>query len=358
MRNDTVHKILRGLNRYLIFFSLVAVLVTITLSLFVSTLSKDLGIVLTGETLNRAAKLTFFAVILSAAFVTAFDIIRRKLTTDRITKSIANATRELVNGNFTARISPVAGFATDDNYNEIAKYFNTIAQELGSLETMRTDFVANVSHEMKTPLSVISNYAALLKADDLPDDKRTEYAASIAKATQKLSDMITNILKLNRLENQQIYPKTESFDLSEQLRECILQYESIWEQKSIIIDIDTPDTAFINADSELLSLVWNNLFSNAFKFTENGGKVSLRLYTDESFATVKIADSGCGMTQEVGNRIFEKFYQGDTSHKVQGNGLGLSLVKRVIDILKGEIEVESTVGVGSVFTVRIPRGQI
>jgi signal transduction histidine kinase len=167
--------------------------------------------------------------------------------------------------------------------------------------------------------------------------------------------MITNILKLNKLENQQIYPKIEEYDLSEQICESLLQFERTWEDRNIEIETDIEENVTVCADSELLTLVWNNLLSNAFKFTDNGGKVSLSLSANESHATVKVSDTGCGMSAEVGTRIFEKFYQGDSSRATQGNGLGLALVKRVVDIVDGEIGVDSTLGVGTTFTVRIRR---
>ena len=166
---------------------------------------------------------------------------------------------------------------------------------------------------------------------------------------------MTNILKLNRLEKQQIYPKTKEYDLGEQLCECLLQFENVWEEKNIEIETELAEGVMVNTDEELLSLVWNNLFSNAFKFTPEGGTVSLRLEATEHHAIVKIADTGCGMSPEVGAHIFEKFYQGDTSHATQGNGLGLALVKRVIDILHGEISVESSLGKGSIFIVMFRR---
>jgi signal transduction histidine kinase len=169
--------------------------------------------------------------------------------------------------------------------------------------------------------------------------------------------MMTNILKLNRLENQQVYPNPTTFNLGEQLCESLLQYESVWERKNIEIETEIADNVLVSADEELLLLVWNNLFSNAFKFTEDGGRVTLTLTADEKYATVRVSDTGCGMSAEVGAHIFEKFYQGDTSHSTQGNGLGLALVKRVIDIMQGEIGVESEVGIGTTFTVKIRRNE-
>ena len=194
-----------------------------------------------------------------------------------------------------------------------------------------------------------------MQTPDLPEENRIEYAKAITDASRRLADMMTNILKLNRLENQQIYPNPTTFDLGEQHCESLLHYENAWERKNIEIETDMAENVIVSADSELLTLVWNNLFSNAFKFTEDGGKVTLTLTADENYATVKIADTGCGMSPEIGAHIFEKFYQGDTSHATQGNGLGLALVKRVVDILEGEIGVESAIGVGTTFTIRVRR---
>lgn len=354
--SGTRNAVLRGLYHYVLFFLLVVFLVTCTMLLFVNTLSGDLGITLTGDDLSRAAKLTFLNVLLLSFLITTLDIVRRKLTTERITGRIAAATREIVKGNFDVRIPQNATrLVMDEKYTEIIDCFNKMAQELGSLETLRTDFIANVSHEMKTPLAVMQNYGTLLQAPNLPEEKRMEYAKGVTDGARRLANMMTNILKLNRLENQQIFPQAERFDLSEQLCESILQYESVWETAGIELDTDIAEDVTVQGDRELLALVWNNLLSNAFKFTSSGGTVSVSLTADDKFATVKVQDTGCGISAEVGAHIFEKFYQGDTSHATQGNGLGLALVKRVVDILKGEISVESTVGVGSTFTVKIRR---
>lgn len=356
MKCEKIYKgILRVVYHYLLFFLLVAASVSITVSLFVGILSYDSGLVLNGENLSRAAKLSFCAVALLSLLITLTDAFRRRFTTEKIAGNIAQAMREVVRGNFGTRISKVNSLAIDDNFNEIIDCFNKMTEELGGLETLRTDFIADVSHEMKTPLSVIRNYATLLGKPELTEEERMEYANGITEASRKTADMITNVLKLNRLENQKIYPKTEAFDLGEQLCECLLQYESVWENNGIEIETDIAEGVTVSADSELLSHAWSNLFSNAFKFTQSGGTVFVSLTADAKYAYVTVRDTGCGMTPEVGGRIFEKFYQGDTSHAVRGNGLGLALVKRVIDILKGEISVESAVGLGSSFTVKIPR---
>ena len=201
----------------------------------------------------------------------------------------------------------------------------------------------------------MQNYGTLLQAPEIPAETRIEYAKGVADASRRMADMMTSILKLNRLENQQIFPKMEVFDLGEQLCECLLQYEGVWEKANIGIETDITEDVKVKADAELLSLVWNNLFSNAFKFTEAGGTVSVSLTATNHLAIVKVRDTGCGMTPEIGSHIFEKFYQGDTSHATQGNGLGLALVKRVVDIMQGEINVESTIGKGTTFTVKIEK---
>lgn len=350
-----VKNVLKFLNHYFVFFLLVAFVITCCTMLFVSMLSLSLEITLSESDISTAAKLTFLNVALLSLIFTIVDIIRRKRTVEQPVKSITNAAERIIKGDFSVRVKPLGRLSVDENFNRIIDCFNKMAEELGGVETLRNDFIANVSHEMKTPLSVIQNYGTLLQAPDLSDEKRIEYAKGITDGSRRLADMMTNILKLNRLENQQIYPQKTEFDLGEQLCECLLQYESVWEKSNIEIETDIAEEVIVNADAELLSHVWSNLFSNAFKFTPNGGKVSVSLTATEHHATVKVADTGCGMTKEVGEHIFEKFYQGDASRSVQGNGLGLALVKRVVDIMQGEIGVESAVGKGTTFTVRIRR---
>lgn len=348
--------ILRAIHHYFIVFLLVGFCITCSLMLFISVLSTTLHVTWTSEHLEVAAKLTFANTVLLSLLITIGDSIRKKITVDRPIKKIIDAAEKIMQGDFNVRIEPESGISSDSMFNEIIEHINQMAEELGSVETLRTDFIANVSHEMKTPLAVMRNYGTLLQAPDLSDEKRIEYAKGVTDASRRMADMMTNILKLNRLENQQIYPQVTEFDLGEQLCECLLQYENVWEKAEIEIDIDIAENVTVKADEELLSLVWNNLFSNAFKFTEAGGQVSVSLSATEHHAIVKVKDTGCGMSPEVGAHIFEKFYQGDTSHSTQGNGLGLALVKRVVDIMQGEIGIESIVGIGTTFTVKIRRG--
>lgn len=223
------------------------------------------------------------------------------------------------------------------------------------METLRADFIANVSHELKTPLAVIQNYGTMLQQRELPEEKRVEYAEAITESSKRLANLISNILKLNKLENQQIFPEKEVFDLGEQLCLCLLGFEGSWEEKRLEIETDIEEGVCVESDAELLSLVWNNLISNAIKFTEPEGRISLSLKKEGDMAVIKVGDTGCGISRDVGPHIFEKFYQGDASRATGGNGLGLALVKRVMDIVEGDISVESQVGEGSEFTVKIRR---
>ena len=350
-----IKTVLKWLNQYFIFFLMVAFVITCCTMLFVSVLRDTLGITLTDANISAAAKITFLNVALLSLIFTVIDYVRRKITVERPVKSITDAAEKIIKGDFSVRVKPQSRFGADETFNRIIDCFNKMAEELGGVETLRTDFIANVSHEMKTPLAVMQNYGTLLQVPDLSEEKRIEYAKGVAEGSRRMADMMTNILKLNRLENQQIYPQTAEFDLGEQLCECLLQFENVWETADIELETDIAENIVVKADAELLGHVWNNLFSNAFKFTPAGGKVTVTLTATDSHATVRVADTGCGMTAEVGAHICEKFYQGDTSHSGRGNGLGLALVKRVVDIMQGEISVESAVGKGSVFTVKIGR---
>ena len=345
----------RALQNYVTFFLLVAFIVSCCMMLFVSTLADTMNLVFTKENMAEAAKLTFGCVLLISFGAATIDYTRRKLMVDRPVKQIMDALDRVMQGDFTVRIAPVKEFAGETGFNEIIKAINAMTAELQGTETLRTDFIANVSHELKTPLSVMANLSTMLQQPGISEEDRIEYAKAISHSSRRLAALITNILKLNKLENQQIFPQPQEFDLGEQLCESLLTFEDAWEKKNLEIETDIQDDVRIKSDPELLSLVWNNLISNAVKFTPEGGTIGVSLKADEKNVVVSVSDTGCGINPETGKHIFEKFYQGDTSHATQGNGLGLALVKRVVDILRFEISVQSTPGQGSTFTVRIRR---
>lgn len=305
--------------------------------------------------IRRNAPLALLNMLLLGAVFFVLDNLRRRYTVDRHVRRIIHGLERIQAGDFSVRIAPIDPATSFNELDQVIAGINRMTQELSGVETLRTDFLSNVSHELKTPLAVIGNYATLLQNPAITQAQREEYARAVSDGVARLSSLVTNILKLNKLENQQIYPAAAAYNLSEQLCECILGFEQVWESKGLELDTDIEDGVVLVADRELLSLVWNNLLSNAIKFTERGGTIACSLKTEGAQAVVTISDTGCGMSAETGARIFEKFYQGDTSHAAQGNGLGLALVKKVIDITGGEISVNSTLGRGSTFTVRLGR---
>ena len=289
-----------------------------------------------------------------AAGMTVFTRNKMKSTYEEPMHRMAEATRKVADGDFSVFVPTVNTPDRPDYLDIMILDFNRMVEELGSVETMKTDFVSNVSHEMKTQVAVIRNYAELLQRESLGEEERKEYAKTVEEAAVRLSRLITNILKLNKLENQSISPETEVYDLCGQLENCILSFETQWEEKDLELEVDMEDRLTIKADRGLLELVWNNLLSNAVKYTEPGGTVSIRQQVSDGYVSVSVSDTGCGMSREVMEHIFDKFYQGDTSHSGEGNGLGLALVKRVVELMEGDISVTSGEGKGSTFTVNLP----
>lgn len=292
--------------------------------------------------------------ILVAFSLTLYTRWRIKKTYEDPMRVLAVATARIARGDFSVYVPPYHTVDQFDYLDVMLVDFNTMVEELGSIETLKTDFFSNVSHEIKTPIAVIQNSAELLCQSELTKEQTIEYAETIRQATKKLSTLITNMLKLNKLEKQSIQPMFEHYDLCAQLCECALQFENQWEHKDIDFIVEMEDRVMIFADQELMELVWTNLLSNAIKFTEAGGSVMLRQFSETDRVIVNISDTGCGMNEKTIERIFDKFYQGDSSHSTEGNGLGLSLSLRILELMDASIVVESISNKGSTFTVTIP----
>ncbi|MDR0760267.1 MAG: HAMP domain-containing histidine kinase [Treponema sp.] len=291
-------------------------------------------------------------VLLSASLSMILIAVVRHVSWNRPMRRLSEAARKIAAGDFSVRIAPLRKDGKKDFVEVMFDDFNTMAEELASIEMLKNDFIANVSHEIKTPLAVIQGYAAELQNKALEPEQRSEYIKTIITSSQKLSALVSNILKLNKLEHQEIQPAAIVFDLSEQIRRCALAFEDLWERKNISFDTDM-DELTVCYDESMLEIVWNNLIANAVKFTAPGGSITISLKKLAGFAEVRINDSGCGMDEETQKHIFDKFYQGDRSHSQEGNGLGLALVKKVIDITGARIGVMSKAGEGTTFTVRL-----
>ena len=265
-------------------------------------------------------------------------------------QNISSAFDEISRGNFDVRVT------TDEKIDEIremAQHFNAMTYDLSHIETLRSDFVANVSHEFKTPIAAIEGYATLLQNPNLAQKKHDHYVEKILDNSRRLSSLSSDILALSKLENQEMIVDSREFRLDEQIRKTILTLESKWAVKGIEFDMELPKQMYYGSEP-LLAQVWSNILDNAIKHSLPGGVIHVNLQKTEKQLSVIISDHGEGMTEEVQKHIFEKFYQGDSSRKSEGNGLGLALVKRIVELCNGTVTVESAPEKGAAFSVNLP----
>lgn len=294
---------------------------------------------------NFVVIIAFIVCIILGTVITAF-ISRTILQPIR---DLNKAITEVARGNFSVRVRE----PLDAEYGTLTRNFNRMAEELSGIETLRGDFISNVSHEFKTPLASIQGFAKLLQDDSLSDSDRCEYTQIIIDETTRLSKLASNILNLSKLENQTTIANKTRFSLDEQIRKIILMLEPEWSKKNINLDIALDDIYYFG-NEELMGQIWQNIINNAIKFTPDNGVIKVQLYRTESNITVRISDNGIGISHEAKEKIFEKFYQGDHSRKTEGNGLGLALVKRIIDLCGGRIYVENLYEGGVCFVVELP----
>lgn len=303
--------------------------------------------------------LSFYLIIYGVIFATAalfsgVAVHYIKKNVEEPMRTLGDAMQRVSDGDLSVYLPPVNKPGKENHVDQIYQNFNKMVSDLNNTEILRADFISDISHEFKTPLTSIQYASELLARGDLEKTKRIEYLCIIENSTKRLTALITNILKLNKLEKQVLKPQSYRYDLCQQLCDCVLHFENIWEQKQISFEADMEDQAVICADAGLMELVWNNLLSNAFKFTENGGKVRLFQNTEGENIIVQIQDTGCGMDEKTKKHIFDKFYQGNTFHEREGNGLGMTLVFRVLQTFGFSIDFESELGQGTLFTVRVP----
>ena len=263
---------------------------------------------------------------------------------------LCRAMKEVAGGDFHIEMQTDSKI---DELRELYDNFNRMVRELNSTETLQTDFISSVSHEFKTPINAIEGYAALLQEQDLTPDEQRQYVEKILFNTRRLSTLTGNILLLSKLSSQSIRPRRTTFRLDEQIRQAVLALEQKWEDKELELDVDLERTAFTGYEALLLH-VWTNLIDNAVKFDPHGGLLRLRLYQPDEHLLFTIEDSGPGIAAGDEERIFAKFYQSDTSREAEGNGLGLALVKKIVELNGGSVRAENLPQGGCRFTVRLP----
>lgn len=263
---------------------------------------------------------------------------------------LISATAVVSTGDFSVRVRETGA---DNEISDLIRGFNSMAAELGSMEMFRNDFINNFSHEIKTPITSIAGFARQLENEELTPEQRKEYTGIIISESERLTKMSTNILLLSSYENRRIISDIEEFELDEQLRKCIILLEKQWTDKKLNTNIELAPVR-ISGNAEMLSQLWLNLLGNAIKFSEKGGLLTVKLFSEESNAVTEITDSGIGMSEDEVKHIFEKFYQSEKSRSSQGNGLGLAIAKRAAELHNGRITVDSSPGEGTRFRVHLP----
>ena len=264
-------------------------------------------------------------------------------------REIMAATEKLASGDFKTRMH-IGG---PREFQELNASFNRMAEELDSIEMLRSDFINNFSHEFKTPIVSLRGYAKLLKAENLSKEERDEYLDIIIRESDRLASLATNVLNLSKVENQTILSEVAPFDLTEQIRQVIVGLEPKWSEKGLDIELDLDECQYTGNEA-LLYQVWLNLIDNAIKFTPQNGKIEIKLVGSKKAHIFSVKDTGCGIDQTTQQHMFNKFYQGDTSHTTEGNGLGLTLCKKIIALHQGSIHVTSKLERGTTFSVELP----
>ena len=270
----------------------------------------------------------------------------------RYLDKISDAMQKVADGDYTVRLDA----EKDQPFRELYRNFNTMAEELGGVEMLKNDFINGYAHELRTPITSINGFAEMLLNDDgtLSNEERRSYLEIIASESRRLADLAGNSLLMSRLDTQKIIPDKKPFSLDEQLRRCSILLSGQWTEKELDMTMDLDEAVYVG-DYDLMQHLWINLLTNAVKYTPKGGSITVTLKNEEKFIAVSVADTGKGIPPEDRERIFDKYYQTDKSHSKRGLGLGLAICKRIVQLCNGSLTVESDVGVGSTFTVKLPR---
>ena len=270
----------------------------------------------------------------------------------RYLDKISDAMQKVADGDYTVRLDA----EKDQPFRELYRNFNTMAEELGGVEMLKNDFINGYAHELRTPITSINGFAEMLLNDDgtLNREEKRSYLEIIASESRRLADLAGNSLLMSRLDTQKIIPDKKPFSLDEQLRRCSILLSGQWTEKELDMTMDLDEAVYVG-DYDLMQHLWINLLTNAVKYTPKGGSITVTLKNEEKFIAVSVADTGKGIPPEDRERIFDKYYQTDKSHSKRGLGLGLAICKRIVQLCNGSLTVESEVGVGSTFTVKLPK---
>ena len=270
----------------------------------------------------------------------------------RYLDKISDAMQKVADGDYTVRLDA----EKDQPFRELYRNFNTMAEELGGVEMLKNDFINGYAHELRTPITSINGFAEMLLNDDgtLSREEKRSYLEIIASESRRLADLAGNSLLMSRLDTQKIIPDKKPFSLDEQLRRCSILLSGQWTEKDLDMTMDLDEAVYVG-DYDLMQHLWINLLTNAVKYTPKGGSITVTLKNEEKFIAVSVADTGKGIPPEDRERIFDKYYQTDKSHSKRGLGLGLAICKRIVQLCNGSLTVESDVGVGSTFTVKLPK---
>lgn len=304
--------------------------------------------------LMRARPLVQMLLLIAASFIVGSavtPVVSRKAL--RPVRDAIRAVNEMARGDFSVRLD----FDHPPEMAELAESFNRMAEELGNTELLRKDFVNSFSHEFKTPIVSIKGFAEMLKYEDLTEAERNEYLDVIILESGRLSELAMNVLNLSRVENQAIVTEKTRFNAGEQLRKTVILLQSKWESKEQDVSIDGEDVLLYGSE-DLMGQVWLNLLDNAVKFAPEGGQITVTMEERDGEAVFMVKNTGPVIPSDKLERIFDRFYQGDTSHATAGNGLGLTLVKRIVELHGGTVSAESGETQGTIFTVSIPRTDV
>ncbi len=303
------------------------------------------------QIISENTGLVVVASVLSLIIVSQVITIYWNYRINRPVEILSEAINRIAQGDFDVQIDS-SGFKNE--MKTLAMDLNKMITELKSIEVMRSDFVSNVSHEFRAPLSTIQGYVTLLSNSSLSQEQRMFYFQKLSESVRQITGLVDNVLRLSKIESQNIVSRIKEFSLDEQLRRTVLMFEEDWQKKNISFDLDLPECQYCG-NEEMLNQMWMNIIGNAVKFTEENGLIKICINSNEKdHVTVTVKDSGIGMSKDVQKHIFEKFYQGDISRKSKGNGLGLAIVKGIAELIGASVFVESEEGNGSEFTVRLP----